>query len=447
VDVLLLSTFDREGGAGRAAYRLHQGLQNLGKPLDGQQEGQQEGQLAVRSRMLVQQQASADLEVISPQTRLAQGLATAKLSLDALPLKRYGQRQRHVTFSPQWVPDRIVPQVRRLDPDVINLHWVNDGFMQIETLARLNKPLVWTLHDMWAFTGGCHYSSQCQRYQTACGACPQLNSGKERDLSRQIWRRKQKAWKSANLTVVALCNWMAEAARASSLFQQARIERIPNGLDPTVFRPLDRQMARQLLGLPLDKQLILFGSLKATSDRRKGFHLLQPALQALSHQAGHPAGHTGHTGHTDAIWRDQVELVVFGASEPAQPPDFGLKTHYLGSFRDDLPLALIYAAVDLFVLPSTEENLANTVMEAMACGIPCVAFEIGGMPDLIEHQQTGYLAKPNDVADLAQGMIWVLSDRLRHQTLSEQSRQKVMQEFTLDVQARRYAHLFAELLF
>lgn len=416
MNVLLLSTFDIEGGAARAAYRLHQGLQQQG----------------LAAQMLVQQQSSADPQVMSPATRLAQGWARARLGLDALPLKRYAQRERHLTFSPQWLPDRTAAQVRRLNPDLVNLHWINEGFLQIETLAKLGKPLVWTLHDMWPFTGGCHYSQSCQNYQTACGACPQLGSQRQRDLSRSIWTRKQKAWQSLNLTIVALCDWMATAARSSSLFRQARIERIPNGIDPSLYRPLDSQMARQLLGLPLEKRLVLFGSLQATRDRRKGFHLLQPALQMLQ--------------QTDDS--REIELVVFGASRPDSTqaaPEFGLKTHYLGSFKDDLTLALIYSAVDLFVLPSTEENLANTILEAMACGTPCVAFQIGGMPDLIEHQQTGYLAKPNDIADLAQGLSWVLADE-RHAQLAERSRQKVMQEFTLERQARCYAQLFAELL-
>jgi glycosyltransferase involved in cell wall biosynthesis len=414
VNILLLSTFDIEGGAARAAYRLQQGLQQQG--LD--------------SQMLVQHQDSDGPQVLSPATRLAQGWATARLSLDALPLKRYAQRQRHLTFSPQWLPDRTAAQVRQLNPDLVNLHWINAGFLQIETLAKLGKPLVWTLHDMWPFTGGCHYSNSCQNYQAACGACPQLGSQQERDLSRSIWTRKQKAWRSLDLTIVALCDWMAEAARSSSLFRHARIERIPNGINPALYRPIDARMARQLLGLPLEKRLVLFGSLKATSDRRKGFHLLQPALQTLQQMED----------------TEEIELVVFGATRPDPAPDFGLKTHYLGSFKDDLTLALIYSAVDLFVLPSTEENLANTILEAMACGTPCVAFQIGGMPNLIAHQQTGYLAKPNDVADLAQGMQWVLADEQRHEQLSDQSRQRVMQEFTLDMQARRYGQLFAELL-
>jgi glycosyltransferase involved in cell wall biosynthesis len=376
--------------------------------------------------MLVQQ-GRPTAQVIAPKTRLAQGIATARLSFDALPLKRYPHRTA-TTFSPQWCPDRIAAQVKKLKPDLINLHWVNEGFLRLETLAKLPQPLVWTLHDMWPLTGGCHYSGDCRGYEQSCGACPQLGSQNQSDLSHQIWQRKRRAWNAANLTLVALCDWMAEAARASALFSNARIERIPNGIDTETFQPLEPEMARRLLRLPPDRPLILFGALNATQDRRKGFHLLQPALQALCQRMGH------------------AELVVFGAERPASPPDFGLPCHYLGSFQDDLSLALLYSAVDLFVLPSTEENLANTILEALACGTPCVAFGIGGMPDLIEHQQNGYLAKPGDTKDLAQGMCWVLEQQSRSPNLAQRAREKVIQEFTLEIQSRRYLNLFADIL-
>jgi glycosyltransferase involved in cell wall biosynthesis len=181
--------------------------------------------------------------------------------------------------------------------------------------------------------------------------------------------------------------------------------------------------------LPQDKQLILFGSLKATGDKRKGFHLLQPALRDLSKSG----------------WQDRLELVIFGASEPDNPPDFGLKAHYLGTFSDDLSLALVYSAADVFVLPSTQENLANTVMEAIACGTPCVAFNIGGMPDMIEHQKNGYLAQAYKNEDLAQGIAWVLENEERHQKLSHRACEKAQQEFTVEIQARRYLSIFTEI--
>jgi glycosyltransferase involved in cell wall biosynthesis len=411
--VLLLNTSDAENGSARAAYRLHRGLQSIG----------------VTSQMLVQSKSTNEPTVTAPKTNLSVGIARTKISFDALPLKVYPQRQ-DTTFSLQWTPDRVRPKVAKVNPDVINLHWVNSGYVQIETVAKFKQPIVWTLHDMWAFTGGCHYSQDCDRYTAACGACPQLDSSKDWDLSRWVWQRKIKAWRNINLTVVALSSWLANCASSSSLFKDVRIELIPNGLDIQRYRPINRQVARELLNLPHNKQLVLFGSLKATTDKRKGFHLLQSALQDLSKSG----------------WKDKLELVVFGASEPENLPDFGFKAHYLGTFSDDLSLALIYSAADIFVLPSTQENLANTVMEALACGTPCVAFSIGGMPDMIEHQKNGYLAQPYKIEDLAQGVAWVLENEERHQKIGKRAREKAEQEFTLESQAHRYLSLFKEIL-
>jgi glycosyltransferase involved in cell wall biosynthesis len=408
---LLVSSFDIEGGAARAAYRLHQGLQSIG----------------LHSQMLVQEKSSNDNSVIAPTTRLAEGISRMKLTFDALPLKLYRQRDS-TTFSIQWFPDGIISKISQLEPDIINLHWTNEAFVQVETIAKLNKPVVWSLHDMWAFTGGCHYSQVCDRYIKSCGACPQLHSSKNWDLSRWIWQRKAKALRNPNLTIVAFSSWLAKCASSSSLFKDLRVELIPNGIDTTKYRAIERQVARELLQLPQDKHLVLFGSLKATSDKRKGFHLLQPALQDLSKSG----------------WHDELELLILGASQPENPPDFGFKVHYLGTLSDDLALALVYSAADVFVLPSTQENLANTVMEALACGIPCVAFNIGGMPDMIEHQKNGYLAQPYKIEDLAQGIAWVLENGERHQKLSHRSREKVEQEFTLELQAYRYLSLFKE---
>jgi glycosyltransferase involved in cell wall biosynthesis len=415
VNILILNASDIQGGAARAANRLHQGLQAIG----------------VNSQMLVQTKYSDDRTVIgSPATSgIGKVIAGSRLTLDPLPLKFYSERDRSF-FSLQWLPDKMPSKVSQLEPDIVNLHWINAGYVQIETLAKLNKPVVWTLHDMWAFTGGCHYSGDCDRYTASCGACLQLKSSKNWDLSRWVWQRKAKAWKYLNLTIVSPSSWLAKCARSSSLFKDLRVEIIPYGLDTENYRPIEPQVARELLRLPQDKQLVLFGALGATSDQRKGFHLLQPALQELS-----------QTG-----WQDKLELVVFGASRPKNPPELGFKIHYLGTLSDDLSLSLVYSSVDVFVLPSLEDNLPNTVMEAISCGTPCVAFKIGGMPDMIEHQQNGYLAQPYQIEDLSRGIAWVLENDERKQKLSHYACQKAKQEFTLEIQANRYLSLFTEIL-
>ncbi|NJO96624.1 MAG: glycosyltransferase [Pleurocapsa sp. CRU_1_2] len=407
--ILHISTKDLEGGSARAAYRLHQGLQGLN----------------VNSQMLVQKRVSDDQTVIAPQSILEKSIATLGGTLDTIP-PRFYLRHTQISFSTQWLPDVICPKITQLNPDLINLHWFNNNHLRIETIAKLGRPTIWTLHDMWAFTGGCHYDQDCGRYVESCGACPQLKSDNNCDLSRWIWQRKSQAWKNVPMTIVTPSKWLAECARSSSLFRNLPIEVIPNGVDLQRFKPVKRQLVRSLLNLPQNKQLILFGAVKATSDRRKGFHLLKAALKSLC-QSG---------------WQDKIELVVVGASQPDNQTDLGFKTHYLGKLSDEISLAQVYAAADIFVASSLQDNLPNTVVEAIACGTPCVAFKIGGMPEIIEHQQNGYLAQPFEVEDLAKGIAWVLENKERYYQLGDRAREKAEQEFSQELQARRYASLY-----
>jgi glycosyltransferase involved in cell wall biosynthesis len=411
--ILHLSTHDISGGAARAAYRLHKGLQYIG--LD--------------SQMLVQEKLSNDKTVIAPKIRLFQGIAKTKLTFETLPLKLYRQTN-NTSFFTQWLPDRVVPQVAHINPDIINLHWISAAFMQIETLPKLKQPLVWTLHDSWGFTGGCHVIGECDRYTVSCGACPQLNSGNDWDLSRWVWKRKAKAWKDLNLTLVSPSSWLANCASSSSLFQNLRIEVIPHGLDTETFRPINQVLAREILNLPQDKKLILFGALQATSDKNKGFHLLQASLQELSKSG----------------WNDSWNVVIFGASQPENPPDLGFKTHYLGHLHDNMSLASVYSAADVMLVPSLQESFGQTASESLACGTPVVAFNSTGLKDIVDHQHNGYLAKPYEVEDFAKGITWVLENAERHQKLSFYAREKAEREFTVQLQARRYSALFQEIL-
>ena len=408
MNVLHLSTSDIDNGGARAAYRLHQGLRSLD----------------CTSRLLVRAKFGSDASVTaerSPLTKLAPPVSE-------LPLKLYPKHTG--MFSPQWFPDVLGAKAAEFNPDVINLHWVCNGYLRIETLTQFNQPMVWTLHDMWPFTGGCHYTQDCDRYKTSCGSCPQLQSDRSWDLSRWVWQRKAKAWKNANLTIVASSQWMADCARSSSLFCDLRVEVIPCCLDTEKYKPTNQQFARELLNLPQDKQLVLFGAIGGTSDRRKGFHLLQPALQQLS-KAG---------------WHDQIELVVFGASQPEQEIDLGFKSHYLGYVRDDIALALIYSAADVMVVPSVQEAFGQTASEALSCGTPVVSFNATGLKDIVDHQQNGYLATPFEIDDLVNGIAWVLEDKERHQKLQFHARRKSLREFTSDVIARRYLSLYEEVL-
>jgi len=410
MNLLHLSTYD-SGGAGRAVSRLHQGLRSAG----------------INSQMLVQKKASDEATVVSHQRPTL--MAKARMSGEFLPTKLYPHRQQ-TSFSSQWLPERINAQVDRLNPDIVHLHWINHAFVQIETLAKLGRPLVWTLHDMWPFTGGCHYSEACTAYQASCGQCPILHSSRQQDLSSWIWQRKRNAWKSLDISVVAPSQWLGECAKASALFSNAKVSVIPHGLDLETYQPVEKAQARQHLGLSRNKKIVLFGAIAATTDTRKGFPLLAAALQQLSQTA----------------WRDRIELVVFGASELEKGVSLGFPARCLGHLSSDEALAIAYSAADVMIVPSVQEAFGQTAFESLACGTPVVAFEATGLKDIISHRQDGYLALPFDINDLMQGITWILESAERHQTLCAAARDKALQAFDVALQVKRYGALYESLL-
>lgn len=405
---LLLSTFDTYGGAARAAYRLHQGLRKSG----------------VDSRMLVQEKQSDDWTVTGPDTKWAYLQGKLRANGDALPLIPYKNRRKGF-FSTSFLPDTIQNYVRCSNPDIIHLHWVSYGFIKIETLSRLEMPMIWTLHDMWPFTGGCHYSEGCQRYEDRCGKCPLLCSENQWDLSRWNFRRKERSWKNLPLTIVSPSNWLAECARRSPLFKGLPVEVIPNGVDLKRFTPRDKRICREILRLPADAQLILAGAMDGTSDERKGFQQLFHALRSL---------------------KSKAELVIIGGGEPLTPPDFGVPVHYLGRLDDEISLSLAYGAADVFVSPSREENLSNMLVEALSCAVPCVSFRVGGMPDLIDNGVTGFLATPADPGALAEKIDLILKDDTLRYDMKHAAREKAEREFDLVRIAGCYEKVYAEAL-
>jgi glycosyltransferase involved in cell wall biosynthesis len=411
--IVLINTFDIAGGAAIATYRLHKGLRKVG----------------MDSTLLVQTKKSDDFTVFGSQTRLERLFASVRPYLDAMINRIYRKRQRALFFA-ALVPDSLAKRIAMHDPDIVHLFWVAGGFLRIETLKKIKTPLVWTLHDMWPFTGGCHYDDECGRFRGSCGNCPVLGSERGRDLSHYVLKRKINSWDGLPIVVVATSHWLADMARASTVFKNKRIEVIPNGIDTGKYKPIDKTASRHAWGLPADKNLILFSAFSATTDKRKGNQFLVAALKAIAAEG----------------WGDRTELVIVGASEPEHPVDLGMKVNYVGSLGDEISQVLLYSAVDVTVAPSMQENLSNTVMESLACGTPVVAFNIGGMPDLIDHKTTGYLAATFEVDDLAAGIKWVLDDMDRHRGLSLAARTSVLEKYTLEKVAGQYIDLYKSLL-
>lgn len=410
--VAIVSTSDGMPGGFAAAYRLHKGLR----------------QQAVDSLMVVGKKSRDDVNVVADERYIAKIWRAAAAKLDRIPnglALSPGKK-----LSSAWVPNNTFSRVQAVKPDVVNLHWINNGFLRLESLKKFKQPLVWTFHDMWAFAGGEHYVGDCKRYQSGYTQDSRPTHERGWDVNRWIWQRKRNAWASLNnLTIITPSHWLAECVKQSVLFSNTNVEVIANGIDHHRFKPIGRDIAREILGLPKDKRLILFGAVNATSDARKGFHLLKLALQEVRGKL------------------PDTELVIFGASGGMGEADFGRKCHYLGRLHDEISLALVYAAADVFAAPSVQDNLPNTVLESLACGTPVIAFNIGGMPDMIEHQRNGYLAKAFEPQDFAAGLQWVLADDTkRWPQLSQRARQKIEQEFTLGVQANNYLRLFKQII-
>ena len=408
--ILIVNTSDINGGAARAAYRLHQAL--LSQQVD--------------SQMLVQSKASDDYRVLAPKSKFKKVFSKLRPTLDELPVRFYKHRTQTL-FSPACLPfSDTVKQINAINPDIVHLHWIADGMMRIEDISRIKAPIVWSLHDMWAFTGGCHYDEECAGFRNKCGACEVLGSTKDNDLSAKGYRRKMKVFSSgADLTIVGLSAWMAETAQRSSLLQNIPVVNLPNPINATTFSPLEKQLAKKIFNLPQDKQLVLFGTMGATSDPRKGFKQLCDALKYVD--------------------TENTELVIFGSGEPEIPQGFKQKSHYFGQLHDDVSLRVLYSAADVMVVPSLQENLSNAILESLACGTPVVGFDIGGNRDLVNHLNNGYLAEPFDTDDLAVGIEAILNAE-NYVEFCQNARNKVLQEFDSIVVAKRYIRLYQDVL-
>lgn len=408
--ILVVNQSDTQGGAARAAYRLHKALVSAD----------------VDSRMLVQRKGSADYLVQEHSSKVVNLVQKLRPALDGTLTWPYRNRTKTL-FSPAWIPfSGMAEEINRLSPDLVHLHWVTGGMLRIEDVAKINAPVVWSLHDMWAFTGGCHYDENCGAFKRNCGNCKVLQSNRNNDLSRKVFERKQKAFnKSNDITIVGLSNWLAGEAKASSLFCDYPVVNLPNPIDTTVFAPFDPLQARKLLNLPTDKKLVLFGAVAATSDPRKGFEQLSRALSVCQ--------------------SEDAELVVFGAGDPSGDVPFHQKAHYLGNLHDDLSLRIAFCAADVMVVPSLQENLSNAIMESLSCGTPVVGFNIGGNSDLVDHEVNGYLAQPYDTRDLAKGIEWVLNHE-DVQNLKYFARKKVIDQYDYSVVASKYIRLYRSIL-
>lgn len=353
-----------------------------------------------------------------------------------LPVKRYQLNPRCDMFSLHTGPCRELPAVL-LKADVINLHWVS-SMIDLASFIKLipkTTPLVWTLHDMNLLTGGCHYSGDCQKYRTHCESCPELNSRKQRDLAWQNFSSKKRLLDeldTTRLTLVAPSRWLLQCAQQSAIASRFPAHHIPYGLDTETFQPQPIDQARRRYGIDSGQKVILFVA-DTVENHRKGFDRLIKALQHLF-------------GELDENAADYT-LVAIGRSQKLEGilPE-GVQLVSPGFVDDDTRMAEIYSLADVFVIPSRQDNLPNTVLEAMACGTPVVGFPVGGIPDMVIDGETGWCASDSSSVALGQAIRRVLSEQSKTGVMAQKCRQLVTSRFSLAKQADSYLELFKKLL-
>jgi glycosyltransferase involved in cell wall biosynthesis len=398
--ILIISAADIQGGAARAAYRLHQSLLNQG----------------VDSQMLVQSKSSCDWTVIGPINKIKKGVGVLRPTLDST-LNYFYKNKIKTLFSSSWLGfSDIVRRINKINPDIVHLHWICGGMMTVEDIARIKPPIVWSLHDMWAFTAGYHYDKEVRNH---------LKDGNI--LEKWVFKRKKRTYSRVNnITIVGLSRWLNKLSLDSVLLHDKKHVNLPNPINTDSFKPIDKGLSRELWNLPKDKKLILFGAMNATGDPRKGFKELVMALGKIKDE--------------------EIELVVFGSFKPKISQDFGFKTHYLGYIYDDVSLSTLYCSADVMVVPSLQENLSNSIMESLSCSTPVVGFDIGGNSDMVEHKINGYLATPFDTNDLSNGIKWVLINNSKHGSLGKNARYKVLKEFDSNIVAKKYIRLYKDII-
>jgi glycosyltransferase involved in cell wall biosynthesis len=416
--IVHINTFDQLGGAARAAYRLHTGLLRIGQD----------------SRMFVLDKSSNDPSVVrydpprNPWSRIRREIRRQAM---ARSIERYRASAPSALsfFNDGRAIHGADPWKHLPENDVVQLHWVY-GFLDYEaffsSLPR-NKPIIWTMHSMDAMTGGCFYNGDCERFTAQCGACPQLGSKSESDLSRRIWDRKRKTFSRLGpkgLHIVTPSRWLGDEVKRSSLLGTFPCAVIPYGLDTDVFAPRSRAAAREVLGIPPDVKVILFIA-DGLHDPRKGLPLLVQALAGISPSQG-------------------LFLVSLG---PGQPSGIENLPHLcIEPVNNDRFLSFVYSAADILVAPSLQDNLPNTVLESISCGTPVVGFAVGGILDLVRPGKTGLLAKPTDALDLRRAITELLGDSERLKAMRATCRQIAVQEYAMEIQATRYLALYQQAL-
>lgn len=406
-----LNYSDMNGGAARATYRIHHALRASG----------------IDSHMFVNVNHSGDCTVHSPSSKLSQFTSLLRPHL-IKPVRNLLRTGNSILHSPSFIPSFWPNRLNSSDTDVVHLHWLQGEMLSIADIPRIRKPIIWTLHDMWPFCGAEHYTSDFRWHDGySRDNRPVYESGF--DLNRNTWLRKRKHW-SRPLQLVCPSQWLADCVSQSALMSDWPVAVVPNPINTDHWLPVNKHLARDLLSLPQNCPLLLFGAMGGGKAINKGFDLLLAALTHLSSE--------------DNL--QDLQLVVFGQLPPQSPPQLFFPVHYTGHLHDDLSLRALYSAADAMIIPSRLDNLPNTGLEAHACGTPVVAFNTCGLSDIVDDRVTGVLADPFDSASLADSIRWIFEDSLRLHNLGVAARHRAERLWSIDRVAGMYSALYEKVL-
>ena len=414
--VLIVNTSERTGGAAVAASRLMEALNNNG----------------VKAKMMVRDKETDRLTVAAvPGQKWMQFYFLWERFVVWLRLHFNRKHLFEVDIANCGADVTQLPEFQ--EADVVHLHWINQGMLSLKGIRKIlntGKPVVWTMHDIWPATAICHLTLDCRNFETQCAHCRLLpGNGSTNDLSTQIWKRKQQMLNDRQITFVTCSQWLAGEAQKSALLKGQRVVSIPNPIDTHIYTPKDKQQARQRVGLPTEGCIILFASQRVTN-RNKGMGYLLEACRLLAEQ--YPEK------------KEDITVAILGGHAEEIEGQLPFRTCPLGYVNDEQRIVDIYNAADVFVLPSLSENLPNTIMEAMACGVPSVGFRIGGIPEEIDHQQNGYVADYCSSEDLARGIWWTLYEA-DHEAVRKACLQKVAHNYSQQSVANRYLEVYESL--
>lgn len=407
--IFIVNKSDSRGGAARAAYRTHLCLRSIG----------------IDSKMIVDNKETGDWTVIGPNGNIEKFIRYIKPQL-IKPINFLFKRNNDIVQSFNLFPSKWLKFINNSEVDIVNLHWINGEMLSIEQISKIKKPIVWTLHDMWAICGSEHYTTT-KRWERGYISNNRLPNEIGIDIDKWCWRRKVRNWRKT-LTIVCPSNDLAKCVKKSFLFRDNPIHVIPNPIDTEKWRPIEKANAKELLKISQETKLILFGAIGGTKDPRKGFDLLIKSLKILK--------------ETRSL--SNIKLLIFGQLQPKEHIDFGFPTIYAGHLHDDLSLDILYSASELMIVPSRQEILPLTAQEAIACGTPVVGFDIGGLEDIVVNKSNGYLAKPFNTNDLANGIEWVINNNNKGE-ISSSARSFAIKKFSRKNISKKYLKIFEEI--